>query len=537
MKKLICLLLALVMLIPSAVFAADLSDMPQNHWAYSYVTELINDGTVNGFPDGTFKPDANVTRAQFVKMIGKSNELFGTDFVDVSKDHWGYDYIMASGMDVTGTYFNPDADMTRNDVATLVWKRAGAVKGMKAAPNATDGFTNKDAAAWVYNYGIMNGNDGINLRPKDGITRAEAAAIICRARAINGNSPKVNFVEKVSADTLEAVFNGSNLFDAKYQADKKITYGELARAGVRFAFNVVSPYFDSFAVQTKFESEYAREMYFMGNEVLGQEYISADYVNKNVLGKDAVAYFAFCSNVKTLKALNYGGKDAYYPDVKDTNLTENENKALTFAYGEGVTIYANGDICANKEITHKEMAALLIQFDHLVGINNTNFASNLALTMEQAKLRTDVVSYPENKNDYAFILDGVPNKVYEADLKGVTVNPVSSYKFVKDYNAIFAKYLNDLCVKAYNTADASVCIRVNPSMIYKTKDGYTLRGMVKVISSDGPVKLSKIILLADGIADMEMVKGDYVYCDISTGTDVKDAVIITTATKITQVIR
>ncbi len=537
MKKIICLLMAAVMLIPSAVFAAQLTDMPESHWAYSYVTALINDGTVNGFPDGSFKPEANVTRAEFVKMIGKSNETFSADFTDVPKDHWGYDYIMSSGMEIKGTSFNPDADMTRNDVAALVWKRAGAVKGMKAIPNATDGFTNKDAAAWVYNYGIMNGNDGINLRPDDGITRAEAAAIICRSRAINSASAKVNFVDKVSADTLKAVFNGSKLFDTPYSADKKITYGELARAGVRFTFNVDTPYFDSFSVITKFDSEYAREMYFMGNYCLGEQYISADYVGKNALASDAVAYFAFGCSQKTLRGINYGAKDNYYPEIAGASLTEAANMALTFAYNEGVSVYANGNINANSEITHKEMAALLIQFDHLVGIANSNFASNQAQTMMPAKISTDVAGYPTNSGDYALILEDIPNSVYEAAFVGAAGTPADCYKFVKDFNAIFSSFTKDLCLTAYNVTGAAVSIKVNPSMICKTKTGYALRGIVKVLSSDGPIKLSSIIPLADGVADREMVKGDFVYCDIDTGVDVRDAVILTNNSKITQVIQ
>ena len=39
------------------------------HWAESSITSMINKGYVNGYPDGTFKPNATITRAEFMKMI------------------------------------------------------------------------------------------------------------------------------------------------------------------------------------------------------------------------------------------------------------------------------------------------------------------------------------------------------------------------------------------------------------------------------------------------------------------------------------
>ena len=88
------------------------SDLPSSHWGYSYVQTLVGDGTINGYADGTFRPEANVTRAEFVKMIGKTDKSFDTPFADIN-GHWAYDYIMYSDMDVDGKSFYPDVPLMR----------------------------------------------------------------------------------------------------------------------------------------------------------------------------------------------------------------------------------------------------------------------------------------------------------------------------------------------------------------------------------------------------------------------------------------
>ncbi|MCX7714367.1 MAG: S-layer homology domain-containing protein [Clostridia bacterium] len=168
-----------------AVFAdtASFPDLPPEHWAYGVVMELVNDGTVQGKGDGSFDPTAMVTRAEFVKMVGKGGG-FAT-YTDVSPDHWGYDYIVSSGVlpDENGA-FRPSEPMTREDATEILWQRAGEPMGLAIFEDMTAQTDNPDAAAWAYTYGIMKGDDTGDLRFKDSISRAEAAAIISRARKI-----------------------------------------------------------------------------------------------------------------------------------------------------------------------------------------------------------------------------------------------------------------------------------------------------------------------------------------------------------------
>ncbi|GAA3408790.1 FN3 associated domain-containing protein [Paenibacillus hodogayensis] len=68
------------------------------HWAEKYVNAFTKAGYVDGFPDGTFMPDGEITRAQAVvvinRIIGMKNERLPARFSDLTADHWAYDYIM-----------------------------------------------------------------------------------------------------------------------------------------------------------------------------------------------------------------------------------------------------------------------------------------------------------------------------------------------------------------------------------------------------------------------------------------------------------
>ena len=80
-----------------SAYAADFSDLPSDHWAYSYVDSLVSAGTINGFEDGTFRPTGTVTRAEFVKMLDETFGLTSTapiNYSDVKTDDWFHTYYM-----------------------------------------------------------------------------------------------------------------------------------------------------------------------------------------------------------------------------------------------------------------------------------------------------------------------------------------------------------------------------------------------------------------------------------------------------------
>lgn len=88
-----------VLLLTSVPAFAFYSDMDTNHWAYKQIKQLSEQSVVVGYPDGSFKPDENVTRAEFasmaIKALGQENATVAqpVNFKDINKDFWAYNAI------------------------------------------------------------------------------------------------------------------------------------------------------------------------------------------------------------------------------------------------------------------------------------------------------------------------------------------------------------------------------------------------------------------------------------------------------------
>ena len=64
----------LVVSMSVVVFAKEFTDIDATHWAFTYVDDLSSKGVINGYEDGTFRPNGNVTRAEFIKLMVCTNE-------------------------------------------------------------------------------------------------------------------------------------------------------------------------------------------------------------------------------------------------------------------------------------------------------------------------------------------------------------------------------------------------------------------------------------------------------------------------------
>lgn len=74
-------------------------DVAANHWAAAQIKELSEKGVIVGYPDGTFKPDDNVSRAEFacmaIRALGQEHTTVAqpVNFTDITPDFWAYDMI------------------------------------------------------------------------------------------------------------------------------------------------------------------------------------------------------------------------------------------------------------------------------------------------------------------------------------------------------------------------------------------------------------------------------------------------------------
>jgi hypothetical protein len=171
------------------------SDISDEHWAYGYVIEMANRGIINGYADGTFRPEAFVTRAEFAKMLEGAAELGWmrptNRFVDVDAGAWhaGYvesvgDYILGSS---DGTVFLPDHDITRGEVAAALVRVKGYDLDLAdlSYVNEFGDFRQWNAEETMYiavavEHGLMRGHANNMFAPHAPLTRAEAATLLSR---------------------------------------------------------------------------------------------------------------------------------------------------------------------------------------------------------------------------------------------------------------------------------------------------------------------------------------------------------------------
>ncbi len=143
------------------------------------------------FPDGTFRPNAAVTRAQFVAMLVKADGLTPvasgqTPFSDVPPSQWYAPYVAAAyqaglvaGLP-NGT-FDPNGELTRAQMAVLLAKAAGgsATASLSRFSDAAAIPTwAKTAVETVVADGLMVGFPGGTFGPDPTATRADSAAVL-----------------------------------------------------------------------------------------------------------------------------------------------------------------------------------------------------------------------------------------------------------------------------------------------------------------------------------------------------------------------
>jgi hypothetical protein len=214
MRRLVCTVVIGVALImafaaaPTALSAARLSDISGN-WAEEQIIALVQQGVLGGYPDGTFRPNQTVTRAEFAKMAAKAFNLSETKklpFQDV-KDHWAAEAIGAlykadlmRGFDDQS--FAPERSISRAEVTAVVMRFMGLDQLL--APNELDHLTFSDVEQTHWAAGAIDAADRLDIlppyfsgrfQPDAAATRAETAALLAntlRLRVVEGTIEDVN---------------------------------------------------------------------------------------------------------------------------------------------------------------------------------------------------------------------------------------------------------------------------------------------------------------------------------------------------------
>jgi hypothetical protein len=210
-KRISIILVVLMILSSTSAFAANFNDVPANHWASTYISDMQRKGIITGYSDGTFKPNTEVTKLASIKVIYemlKTNDLLDEEIIEEQVEDysltlnrynvpsWGREAVaFALGEKIIveaelATFFNAD------DTLTVASKGEVSVylgKALKAALEIDFGNT-------VYSFGfndeitisfamapyvnllvkndIVSGDENDNFNTKKPVTRAVLAKMI-----------------------------------------------------------------------------------------------------------------------------------------------------------------------------------------------------------------------------------------------------------------------------------------------------------------------------------------------------------------------
>ncbi|MDP4134154.1 MAG: S-layer homology domain-containing protein [Bacillota bacterium] len=170
------------------------------HWARGNIWTLAAYGVVSGYPGGYFYPDKTITRAEFLKLIAlivKEKyvipEDLSTDFQDVNNTDWYAGYIAwAVKNKIIEGYpdgkFYPNKEITREEMAViahnaiealgLTFPRAQMADAIDFADSAEIADWSKTAINDMSEFKFINGDENKRFLPKKEATRAEAVTII-----------------------------------------------------------------------------------------------------------------------------------------------------------------------------------------------------------------------------------------------------------------------------------------------------------------------------------------------------------------------
>ncbi|ALS25071.1 S-layer homology domain-containing protein [Paenibacillus naphthalenovorans] len=180
------------------------------HWAESVIAKAYDLKLISGYEDGTFRPNGQITRAEFAAILSRATKLptaTGSDPFNDMKGHWAESAVtqlVAQGFINPSDYpngFNPNTQLTRYEM--MKWIANGLMKSnasfkqafedtkntLLPTPEAVKGQISADKVpymALVRGTDIITGFEDGSLRPQNTTTRAEVAAILLRYMDVEG---------------------------------------------------------------------------------------------------------------------------------------------------------------------------------------------------------------------------------------------------------------------------------------------------------------------------------------------------------------
>ncbi|NIA02132.1 MAG: hypothetical protein GWP15_02000 [Nitrospirae bacterium] len=207
MKKLISIVVSVCVLIfafQATVFANEFTDLENDHDYYVAITYLTRIGVLNGYSDGSFRPDNTINRAEALKVIFVGSDVDSSDasrddiFYDVPADAWyksyvnkGYELEIVKGDGVDGG-FHGERDVNKAEFLKMLLE-ANEIEDSALAGAVSTTANDVPVDAWFVpylNYAVLIGVTELNsqggLGPDKALTRGEVSKMLYLLMLVKG---------------------------------------------------------------------------------------------------------------------------------------------------------------------------------------------------------------------------------------------------------------------------------------------------------------------------------------------------------------
>lgn len=176
----------------------------QGHWGEAAIRKAVGSGYVDGYENGTFRPDREVTRAEFLKLVLTATKVPVTGTGNGGGD-WYVPFVnaaVANGLHQWSDFTNGDwnTPMTREEMARVAVRAVGE--------------KNEDAKKWMYlatKAGLIQGTDDTGTLAVEGkTTRAQSVTII--ERILDVKAGKTLPADKHAVSRAEVLWHKTNIF-------------------------------------------------------------------------------------------------------------------------------------------------------------------------------------------------------------------------------------------------------------------------------------------------------------------------------------
>ncbi|MBE7030648.1 MAG: S-layer homology domain-containing protein [Ruminococcaceae bacterium] len=462
----LAMVVALTSLFATVSFAASFSDVDTTYHFYKAIDDLVNRGILNGYEDGTFKPDGNITRAEFSKIIAVASAPEGmaftageTGFPDVPADNWAAPYVsfavntkLVKGYE-DGT-FGPNNNVTYAEAITMIMRALGYEQ---AAVQET-----LEGEPWYAGFIAVANKSGVTNGAMSQPDVPATRGLICQlVYNMNNTSP----MEQVGVDMM-----GNPIFEVK--TDK--TYSDAVKKTTEYTGQVLAIYNNtvdggSYGL-TRTQIRVGDEVFEIGNftreslaKYLGYE-VKVTYRSDSSTSDLILSTISMTSRNKT-----YEVKDDQFESVSSTKIEyyedEDAKKASELRISSAVTnMIFNGRYTAFDSDLIADLASGSVLF---LDNNNDDVMDVAFITSYQTFYLSEVIEdnglytlYDKYQQYDPIVLGGSSNDVItikttsngsnfnDAELRNITKDSIVSIAQSKD------EKITDVIVSTWTTSAA-----------------------------------------------------------------------------------